>query len=74
MWFYDSPIGLIKIKLNQSGKYSLFIQNELIGSYSAPQKAADAIYYFQTEYDKWDALDGRVFDVPESISDWQKSN
>ena len=69
MWYYESPIGLMKIYQNRDGRYSLQIQETVYGFYESPTAAADDVYCFATGCDEWDLLCGTI-DPPTDIYEW----
>lgn len=69
MWYYESPIGLMKIYQNRDGRYSLQILETVYGSYDSPAAAADDVYCFATGCDEWDFLCGTI-DPPTDIYEW----
>lgn len=69
MWVYRSPVGLMRIYRNNSGKYSLQIENTVYGFYSSAVAAADDVFTFSTGCDEWDLLCGSV-DPPTDLSEW----
>lgn len=72
MWYYKSPIGLMKIYKNTSGRYSLQINGTVYGSYNSAIAAADDVYMFATGCYQWDSLDGTL-NPPTDICEWQIS-
>lgn len=70
MWYYHSPIGLMKISRTNSGRFILEILDEQF-SYSSPQAAASDVYCHVTGCYEWDSLDGSVSDVPSDIRYWE---
>lgn len=71
VWVYSSPIGQMKIIRNDSGRYSLFIDDAFYGSYHSAEKAADDVYLHETGFDSWDSLDGSIPDAPANLSEWE---
>ncbi|MBS6063653.1 MAG: hypothetical protein KH972_07280 [Peptostreptococcaceae bacterium] len=71
MWCYKSPIGLMRIYLNQGGQYSLEINNIVYGEYNSAVAAADDVFIFSTGCSNWDLLVGRV-NPPTDIYAWGK--
>ncbi len=69
MWYYHSPIGVMKIFQSNSGRFILEILGERF-FYHSPQAAADDVYCHTTGCYEWDSLDGSVLDVPSGIRDW----
>ena len=51
--------------------WDLFINNLLLGSYIAPEIAADAVSEQKTNYKNWDSLN-TVSKKPDNLSDWIK--
>lgn len=67
MWYYQSPIGLMRIYKNANNRYTLEIAGEKYGFYSSPAKAADDVYTFCTGCHAWDSSN---CDPPTDLSDW----
>ncbi|MCM1219399.1 MAG: hypothetical protein NC548_33385 [Lachnospiraceae bacterium] len=72
MWYYKSPIGLMKIYKNSSGRYSLQIKDNVYGSYNSAVAAADDVYMFATGCHQWDSLEGKL-NPPSDIHEWEIS-
>ncbi len=72
MWYYQSPIGLMKIYKNSSGRYSLQIKDNVYGFYHSAAAAADDVYVFATGCHQWDSLNGTL-NPPSSIHEWETS-
>lgn len=71
MWYYKSPIGLMKIFLNREGRYSLQISETVYGLYDSPVAAADDVYTFSTGCGEWDLLVGTV-EPPTDVYEWDR--
>lgn len=71
MWTYKSPVGLMTIDRELSGKYGLWIGGTLYGSYLSAVAAADDVQSFVTGCYEWDVLDGALF-PPSDLSEWKK--
>lgn len=71
MWIYKSPIGLMQIYLNSSGRYSLQIRDTVYGFYSSPAAAADDVCTFTTGCNDWDFLFLSA-NPPIDLSEWQR--
>lgn len=71
MWYYESPIGIMKIYKNHTGRYSLQILETVYGSYESPIAAADDVYVFVTGCYEWDSLDGTI-EPPTDIYEWNR--
>lgn len=70
MWYFDSPLGVIRIYLDSSTrKYCLEILDDCIGQYPTADSAADDIAMFTTGLDEWDSLYGS-FEPPIDLSEW----
>ena len=68
MWEYDSPIGLMIIKMDRSvGRYALIINGKLYGQYTSAVAAAHAVSIHTTGCTDWDRLDGKVKNAPGTI-------
>ena len=72
MWYYNSPIGTIKI-IAKDGRFSLVIKDRTYGSYHSAVAAADDVYHHATGCFEWDSIDGKCIDVPNSLTEWTKS-
>lgn len=70
MWYYKSPVGLMKIYKNSNGKFSLQINETVYGFYNSAVAAADDVYMFVTGCYQWDCLDGTL-DPPTDIYEWE---
>lgn len=73
MWYYNSPIGTMRIFLDVNRRYTLEINGEAYGSYPSPQSAADDVYTHTTDCYEWDLLDGTILDVPSGIDEWESN-
>lgn len=72
MWYYNSPIGPIKIYFNAATQnYALHINDIIYGFYTAPNKAAGDVYTHSTGCDEWDMC-GDV--SPETVDEWEHIN
>lgn len=72
MWYYNSPIGRMKIFKNSSGRYLLQIKDTIYGSYNSAVAAADDVYTFATGCEQWDSLVSQE-DPPDNIQEWEFS-
>ena len=71
MWKYESPIGTMFIKF-VNGKYGLFFNDELYGTWHSPSAAADDVYHHITGCEEWDSLDGLLPYEPSDLSEWEE--
>ena len=69
MWYYKSPIGLMRIYLNQGGGYSLEINGIVYSEYLSAVAAADDVFTFSTGCSDWDLLVGKA-EPPIDIYAW----
>jgi len=67
---YRSPFGVFVIRPHQ-GRWGLWCEDELYGSYHSPQAAADDVYMQATGHDEWDmkSPDGTE---PTDLSEWER--
>jgi hypothetical protein len=71
LYLYQSPIGLMLIKLNPNTiKYSLIINSICYEEHDSAASAADNVYMHVTGCNEWDILDGKV-SAPHDISEWK---
>lgn len=71
MWVYHSSIGDIFIKRLRDGRYGMIHNGIVWESCDSPQAEADNVYMHVTGCYDWDRLDGKVFDVPTDLSEWE---
>ncbi|MCD6190020.1 MAG: hypothetical protein J7K14_00585 [Sulfurimonas sp.] len=67
---YNSNIGTFEIKQVGRGRYELWIEYELIGSYESAESAAEDVSNFNTGYNEWDKFHNDIQDFPPNISKW----
>ena len=66
---FRPPIGRFLIKPQENGRWGLWFNDDLLGSYLSAMAAADDVYTQVTgDYD-WDSLDG--VDIPTDIHEWE---
>jgi hypothetical protein len=68
MWYYYSPVGTFSIVPVPTGGYVLWIDNEELGTYIAPEAAVEAVCKQKTGFRPWDKLP--EVDPPAHLSDW----
>lgn len=68
---YKSPVGIMLIR-PLSGRWGLYIGENLYGSYHSPAAAADDVYTHTTGCDEWDKQDGEIDEGPTDLSDWEQ--
>lgn len=56
-WTYQTEVGSFLIKPDETGRFTLRIDDELLGSYFSPQQAADDVCCCETGYMPWDERD-----------------
>ena len=71
MWVYNSPIGLMRISQNKTGRCDLRIEDTVYGSYLSAVAAADDVQSFVTGCYEWDMLDGTLY-PPSDLSEWEQ--
>ena len=71
MFYYDSPIGLFTIQL-EDGRYVLRLEEEILGRYHAPHAAADDVYTQHVGLELWDSLPLPA-DTPTGIAEWESA-
>jgi hypothetical protein len=69
MWIYRSKIGTFKIIPNRKGRFDLWFDEDVLGSYHSPQMAADDVYTQSTGCFEWDSLDPVM--EPADLSEWE---
>lgn len=69
-WFYRSKVGTFKIVQARDGRFSLWVNDELLGNYITPDQAADDVYMCATGHWPWD----KQLEVthPSDLGEWQK--
>ena len=74
-YHWRSPVGVFWIRpkklLSGTEGYWLGLEEEALGFYHSPQKAADDVYSHASGASGWDDLDGKV-EGPVDISEWEK--
>lgn len=81
MWTYNSPIGLMRIWLdNRMGKWALEISGTVYGHFRTPEDAASDVYSFVTGCFEWDSIELKVIenpnllvDLPSDLSGWKEN-
>jgi len=69
MWVYRARIGTLTIKPLDDGRYGLFYDDELWGSWHSPWAAADEVYTHSSGCTDWDMSDE---DGPTDLSEWMR--
>jgi len=65
---YRSPLGVFIIKSQANGRWGLWLNDELLGSYHSSVAAADDVFMQATgDYD-WDTLND--IDIPTDVYEW----
>lgn len=72
MWVYHSPIGKLYIKRLDDGQYGLIYKGTVWESSDTPEAEADNVYCHCTGCTAWDALDGKIDDVPTDLLEWEQ--
>lgn len=74
MYYYKSKIGILWIKPHpgHAGRWWLGYDDEALGSYASANSAAGDVYTHTTGLWEWDKLDGKLFDVPDDIREWEE--
>jgi hypothetical protein len=72
MWFYRAHCGLFTIRILRDGRHGLWLDDELLGSYTAPVQAADDVYMQATGAYEWD--DQESVEEPTDLSKWTCQN
>lgn len=70
MWKYESPIGTLYIQKLEDGRYGLLYKGTIWESCPTPQQEASNVYMHCTGCSEWDALDGKIPNVPNDLSKW----
>jgi len=68
MWLYRSTCGLFTIKVEPDGRYGLWLEEELLGTYETAALAADDVYTQSTGAYEWD--DQEPVEEPSDLSKW----
>ena len=71
MWFYKSPVGLMRIYQKINRRYCLEISGIVYGTYHSAKAAADDVQSFCTGCDEWDNLSSTFTDYPSDLSEWE---
>jgi len=73
-YYFPSKIGKFFIRYNKElDRWNLGMGEEIYGNYDTADDAADDVYCHATGCHEWDSLDGKVKNVPDSVSDWDLS-
>ncbi len=68
IWIHRTSKGTFWIRPDGSGRITLGVDDEALGSYATPEQAADDVYCCATGYHPWDAQ-GTV-NAPVDLSEW----
>jgi hypothetical protein len=68
MWYYYSPVGTFTIAPESTGGFGLWIDNDKLATYLAPEAAAEAVCIQKTGFSPWDEL--VEANPPALLSDW----
>jgi hypothetical protein len=68
MWYYYGPVGTFSIVPLPTGGCVLWIDNDELGTYLAPEAAAEAVCSQKTGYRPWDELP--EVNPPAQLSEW----
>ena len=74
IYFYRTPIGTFAIRPDRNirGNFCLWIDEEKLGSYAAPELAARAVYMCATGWPLWD--DQITVEHPVDLSEWKSAS
>ena len=64
---YNADIGTFEIRQVEHARYELWIEDEKLGTYEAPESAA-----FNTGYPEWDRFENDERNFPANLSQWAK--
>ncbi len=67
-YIYKTRIGTFSILMQSGGRWGLWINDDLLGSYQSPESAANNVYTQTTGYYEWDSLDPVI--EPCDLSEW----
>lgn len=68
MWYYYGPVGTFSIVPQSSGGCVLWIDNDELGTYPAPEAAVEAVCSQKTGFAPWDELP--EVNPPTQLSEW----
>ncbi len=69
MWHFKTSVGTLKILRLSNSRYGLYLNDELLGSYHAPDGAAEVVFNCSTGHHGWDSSGPPL--MPKDLSDWQ---
>jgi len=69
-YLYNTDIGTFEIRQTGHERYQLWIEEEMLGEYAAPEEAAADVAGFNTDYPEWDKLQNDIQNVPLTLADW----
>ena len=69
--FLQIGVFFIRSHAENPKHWDLYINSAYLGSYIAPEIAADAVFSKQTNYNKWDNLNSEPI-IPRNLADWTK--
>ena len=67
-YYFQTNLGLFTIKSLEDGRFGLYENTNLLGSYHSAESAADDVYMCATGWNEWDEQES--VDEPESLSEW----
>ncbi|WP_345986638.1 hypothetical protein WCX49_05810 [Sulfurimonas sp. HSL-1656] len=69
-YLFNTDIGTFEIRQAGHERYELWIEEEMLGEYESPEKAAEDVAAFNTDYPEWDRLENEYSNVPAGLDDW----
>ncbi len=69
MWTFKTRYGTLKIMQLRNGRFGLYMNDEMLGSYHSPHAAADDVHMCSTGCWEWDQQLTVV--SPCDLSEWQ---
>lgn len=69
LWTYETEVGIFWIKPDNNFKFSLGVNETILGSYFTPVSAAEDVRLRTTGHPLWDTL--RSNSTPIDLSDWK---
>ncbi len=74
VWYYKTRVGTFHIRPDAYNRHrwSLWIDDENLGSYDSPDAAADDVYTQHTGWNEWDSLPSVT--QPTDLTEWRRAS
>lgn len=69
-YLFNADIGTFEIRQVEHELYQLWLNDEMLGEYASPEKAAEDVAGFDSGNPEWDKLENEWENVPHSLADW----